>query len=422
MCPLIPGSAYELSYYLSLADICIRAIDEIGAYFSANALTPGLVPNVVPQFETPTGYFITEKDGWVRISDTLIATGNERFLTIGNFQHDSTTSYVSGLGGYAHFSYYFIDDVALQPISAPPPPVHRPILGNDTLLCYADTLWLNAYDSPANYCWQDSSVQPFFAVTEPGVYWVQRFSNCELQADSIEIAYDSLWTVDLGKDTVLCPGQTLTLGVQVPQAVYRWPDGSAQSNFTVSTPGSFWVEVTDRCFTQTDTVLVEYAEPPQLDILGSDTTLCPGDSLLLQAAVDFSSFVWNDGSTDSVLWVREPGTYWVAIDIGCTPFSDTLTILPVCLLEFEMPNVFTPNGDGSYDVFVPVVAEGVSQLDYSVFNRWGERVFQSTPQAGLWDGSFSGTYCAEGVYYWKATLVDWSGVEHQRTGSLTLLR
>jgi gliding motility-associated-like protein len=422
VCPLQPGAPYVLSFFLSLADVADRAIDGIGAHFSAAPVNSVSVLNALPQFETADGWFITQKNGWVLVSDTFNAIGNERYLTIGNFRHDTLTDFVAGLGGYANFSYYFIDDVEVVPIGAPPPPIYRAMLGSDTLLCLGDTLVLEAAASVSNYLWQDGSVQPHFSVTGPGLYWVQRYHNCIIEADSIRIDYDSTFYIDLGKDTVLCPGQTMTLHASAPNASYLWQDGSIGSTYSVVQEGVYWVEVRDRCTRRTDTLSVDFTEPPGLDFLGADTTFCPGDSLWLNAANPYSTYRWQDGSTDSLFLVIAPGLYSVELYDGCTFFEDSIRILPLCEVILEMPNVFSPNGDGRNDRYLPVEIQGVRELAFSVFNRWGAEVFSSAAEQLFWDGNMGGRWCSEGVYFWRARAVDYPGQEYLKTGTVTLVR
>lgn len=73
---------------------------------------------------------------------------------------------------------------------------------------------------------------------------------------------DSLWcsgifpVVNLGQDTVLCPGESTTLSVNGPGSIL-WQDGSTDSTFTVTQPGLYWVSVTYDSYTYTDTILVD---------------------------------------------------------------------------------------------------------------------------------------------------------------------
>lgn len=82
---------------------------------------------------------------------------------------------------------------------------------------------------------------------------------------------------------------------------------------------------------------------------------------------------------------------------------------------YELPNVFTPNGDGSNDFFIPFPYKYVESIDLHIYNRWGEEVFNSTDPDILWDGLHrtSKKLCSDGVYYYvcKVYEIRLKGVE-----------
>jgi gliding motility-associated-like protein len=103
---------------------------------------------------------------------------------------------------------------------------------------------------------------------------------------------------------------------------------------------------------------------------------------------------------------------------GCLA-KDSILIL---LLELNLPNAFTPNGDGENDIFIPRGNAVNSITEFSIFNRWGEKVFTSTDHHYGWDGKYKsvpqemGTY----VYVLKAELKN--GVHKTLQGNFHLIR
>jgi len=94
------------------------------------------------------------------------------------------------------------------------------------------------------------------------------------------------------------------------------------------------------------------------------------------------------------------------------------------LAELEMPNVFTPNGDGKNDVFLPVRHKNTDEYLLVVYNRWGEVVYEASRPEQSWDGRLpDGDQGTDGVYYWvasyRSTLED---VQHQQNGIVSLLK
>lgn|GEM_PF-4498755 len=138
--------------------------------------------------------------------------------------------------------------------------------------------------------------------------------------------------------------------------------------------------------------------------LGKDRTICAGDTTMLSPGT-FSSYKWQDGSTNPVYKVTAGGTYSVTVTdgMGCMT-SDTVEIKENYCSTIPIPNAFTPNGDGINDTW------NIPQLQYFptctvfVYNRWGRLIFDSTGYARPWDGTYNGKPAPAGTYYYIITL------------------
>lgn len=109
----------------------------------------------------------------------------------------------------------------------------------------------------------------------------------------------------------------------------------------------------------------------------------------------------------------------VTTEEGCEAMgSSTITIL---LAEYEIPNVFTPNGDNLNDIFQVYHTEGAVNINsLQVFNRWGQLVFESTSNEA-WDGNYKGEPAQADVYIYHA-IIDQNGEVIEVSGEVTLLR
>jgi gliding motility-associated-like protein len=87
------------------------------------------------------------------------------------------------------------------------------------------------------------------------------------------------------------------------------------------------------------------------------------------------------------------------------------------VVDGEVPNIFTPNGDGSNEVF-SFNRLSVSQFNAQIFNRWGRKVYEWTDPKTGWDGGDS----EAGVYYYIVQLTTLNGKEEELHGTITLLR
>ncbi len=95
--------------------------------------------------------------------------------------------------------------------------------------------------------------------------------------------------------------------------------------------------------------------------------------------------------------------------------------------SYQLPNVFTPNGDGYNDYFIPFPYVNVERAEIEIFNRWGAIVYKSSDPEILWDGKHyqSNSDCAEGSYFYISTVWEYhlNGLsERQIKGAVQLLR
>ncbi len=276
-------------------------------------------------------------------------------------------------------------------------------LGSDTSICNGDSIILVAPVPNAQYTWHDNSSGSSFIVKTAGVYWVKMELNGCSVADTIVVQEWPKVTVNLGTDTALCEGMTLTLDVASSNSTYRWQDNSTNSSYTVVQSGTYWVEKTTNGCKGSDTINITYSDPPPHPNLGSDKELCEGASFKLQANAPAGvNFVWYNNSNSSSITIRETGKYWITYTNSCGITSDTLNANFIkCFTDIYVPLAFTPNGDDLNDFFGPILPNiGDDEYDFCVFNRWGEIIFISSPEKPKWDGIYDGQRVPLGAYGW----------------------
>jgi gliding motility-associated-like protein len=223
----------------------------------------------------------------------------------------------------------------------------------------------------------------------------------------------------LGPDTTLCEGQTLTLSLPDSLDQYVWQDGTRDQPFTVREAGLYQVRITLHGITYQDSIVVTY-KPLPVPELGADTLICQGDQVTLRPG-DAAAHQWQDLTLGDSLAVTGPGVYWVEANLdGCTA-ADTIQIsYQDCESVLDMPNVFTPNGDGINEILTPIFAKNIYAPQLLLLDRWGRRVYQGT---GLtWDGT-DGTQPADaGVYMLHIQYQDILGQARAYRGTVTVLR
>ena len=111
--PLISNKKYCIEFYVNLANYSYYAYDRIGAYISVDSLhipTYGYL-HFIPQIENPVGNIITDTLNWSIISGQFIASGGEKYITIGNFRPDSIVHTLINDTIVGFYPYYYLDDV-----------------------------------------------------------------------------------------------------------------------------------------------------------------------------------------------------------------------------------------------------------------------------------------------------------------------
>jgi gliding motility-associated-like protein len=235
--------------------------------------------------------------------------------------------------------------------------------------------------------------------------------------------------VFLGNDTTLCSGDSLVLRNREPSNLDKqWQDGSDSDSLIVSVGGKYWLTELNLCGLSSDKINVGLSFGPNLSI-GEDTTICFGDMITLEAVTDGYQVVWNDYTASFTFDVYDEGIYWATskfVTDGCTTSDSVLIEFEDCEdFELHMPNVFTPNGDSLNDYFRPIVFKKVNEAVLSVYNRWGEKIFETYNVERGWNGQYEGKPVPDGVYFWLLEYIEPKEVNPQKVfinGTVTLIR
>ena len=273
---------------------------------------------------------------------------------------------------------------------------------------------------PIRYLWQDGSTEPTFKATAPGWHWLETSKNGCRFRDSVFVYSHAAPAVDLGADTVLCPGEQLTLTAGDSTLAYRWQDGSSQTSYAVTKAGLYAVTVSNRHCVSADTIVVQSENRPEVRFL-QDSSICEGEEKVLKPYLYGNEFLWNTGSASAELTINMPGVYEVVAKNQCGVTRKALTVvLGNC--QFFLPNAFTPNGDGLNDKFGLKEFGFIRQYAISIYNRWGEVVYHSADPSQQWNGLLKGRAAPQGAYVWMVNYTDWLNRKFNRKGTFVLIR
>lgn len=245
--------------------------------------------------------------------------------------------------------------------------------------------------------------------------------------------------ISLNIDTLICLGDTATLSASGGTSI-SWNPGTGLSDTTgylitahpdQSTQYIAIVTDTTGC-TNRDSVWIFVQQIPGL-FHSNDTSIIIGETVALFAESDQNNttVLWNPSD-----WINcsdcpypsskplENVTYTIVLNdsLGCFEITGTVFIEVIEAYTLDMPVVFTPNGDGANDrVFVR--GWGIRQLlEFSVYNRWGERVYYSDDLYEGWDGTFNGKPQSIDTYTYYVKVINYSENILEKKGNITLLR
>ncbi len=317
--------------------------------------------------------------------------------------------------------------------------------GVDQTMCWYDSVLMVPSGTWATYTWSPalSLSNPLIsgptaipATTTTYVLTVTDANGCA-GFDSIVVFVLQPLNLIVTPDTITCMG--VGVNVSVDQGVtFLWePSPSASNpnaqNTTVSPvlPTTYTITVTDTfgCFNH-DSVSIDIFTPPIISA-GNDVSIIPGESTTLIAWMNGgASFAWQpadgDGSSSSTYTVSPivTTTYSVlgtSIN-GCTNYDEVVVNLLSPCQSLMMPNVFSPNADGTNDVLLPYIVGIEVVTRFEVYDRWGERVFFDDDAKKGWDGRKNNSDdCQVGVYIYNI-VTECEGSTKVYKGNVTLIK
>ena len=185
---------------------------------------------------------------------------------------------------------------------------------------------------------------------------------------------------------------------------YLWSNNETTASILDLAPGDYSLLVTDAnaCTVMSNNITINAVIIPANVYLGADTTICPGQVLVLRPGI-FESYTWQDNSSAPTYAVSQSGDYFVEVtnSAGCKG-ADTIKVTVECL-GIYFPSSFSPNADGKNETFGPVGDIGsIREFNMLIYNRWGQVVFSTVNPFIKWDGKYKGAGADLQTFVWKA--------------------
>ncbi|WP_090252723.1 gliding motility-associated C-terminal domain-containing protein [Lishizhenia tianjinensis] len=264
----------------------------------------------------------------------------------------------------------------------------------DTLLCVEDEMEVLINGNVWSTLWNDS-VQSNQRVLTAGNWWFEiEDERCSFR-DSITLRLAEEFELDT--DTLLCDDESISVEINEPWIdSLAWNEGSTNSITTFQLPNIYWVEVYQEHCVFIDSFSLEKLYTPVINKL--DTTLCAGDQIYFNLNPEYS-YTLNSEAIPNYFYLGQEGEYILDATNYCGTSTKYFELEGIdCSCNIYIPNTFTPDGDPYNNQFTPRSSCTFNQYELSIYNRWGELIFQSSDPEFNWDGSYKGKLVPEGVY------------------------
>ena len=263
--------------------------------------------------------------------------------------------------------------------------------------------------------------------------------------DSVDIGSSQI-IVFLDESTSICLGDTARLTVinlSGGALAYSWSPASAilegqNTGSVLVNPlvnQEFSVEITNELgcmLTESGRVFVDNTAPPLSVTAEPDTLFSPG-AVQLEATFDANyAYLWQPSSGLNNITISNPtaqvdstATYTVRVvdENGCRNEAlITVIVIGECIEPYIfVPNAFTPNGDNLNDLLF-VEGNTIEELTFAIYDRWGEKVFETDDQSVGWDGTYKGRELSPDVYGYYLEVRCFNGEQFFKKGNITLIR
>ncbi len=301
------------------------------------------------------------------------------------------------------------------------------------------------YDKDMNKIFTGQTYTPTFTKSDT-LFIEETVNGCTSERDTIVIEINPLPVGNAGPDKhILCSAPTITLNGtgSAGNFSYNWvPASGIASGGTTLTPSvkdaaTYTLTITDiktQCSIQDEVIVVK--DPVPVASFTANPTI--GEAPLTVNFTNNSNgsniYEWNfaDKNTsndkDPTNVFVNAGEYKVKLTVSDSSKCPSIAYITVKVLErldYEVPNVFTPNGDGKNDLFTLTSTSGIEALSGEIYDRWGLKLFSWNQKNDGWDGrSPSGSSATDGTYFYIIKIIPQDPKKETRVerGQLTLIR
>lgn len=328
--------------------------------------------------------------------------------------------------------------------------ISDPLIRVDTLKhinCYGElngSIYVHSDSGvpPYNYIWSNGNVTQHLTGLSDGSYHVT-------VSDVLGCVKDSSFTLTqptllqhtlqavLNHCVVPCNGEAICTATGGTQPyIYTWNNGQTNASIENLCAGTYTVTIKDNhnCTLIDDITVQDNIEILNLNTTASRTEIYEGEVTHLSTTTyPEASYQWTPTAplfyeqlpeTDARPLITTEFQVEMKDSKGCL-WYDTIVVNVIDLICGEpniyIPNAFSPNENGSNDV-LKIRGIVIDKLYFAIYDRWGNKLFETSDQSIGWDGTYKGEFCNPGVYVYYLETECYSGETYKRKGNITLIR
>jgi len=252
-----------------------------------------------------------------------------------------------------------------------------------------------------------------------------------------------IFNVNVVTPETSCPGESATVELFItPSSTYtvEWNgEVGNQSSYITESGSEVSIEVTDEfgCVKDTSVLVEAFPEPVASFSIEQIGTCIPFEEssniTIINNSVNGQTGTWDfgDGQTSSfspgvdvVHSYAQAGNFNLTLEIWTADSCTATSTQQICILPEEpvfIPDIFSPNEDGKNDTLY-VRGKLISRLEFRIYSRWGEVVFEANDVSQGWDGNVRGVPAPSGSYYYTITATVGSATRVEEVGEIVLIR
>ncbi|MEI6122536.1 MAG: gliding motility-associated C-terminal domain-containing protein [Bacteroidota bacterium] len=363
--------------------------------------SPHTNPSMNATISTPTYYYVMVNNGYCSAIDSVLVS----FVVVADSFHFASPSCQDSCNGWA----------AVVVSAGNPPYTYHWSNGGIT-------------DTIQNLC------EGTYSVTVTDNSTCISISSIVLPAPEPLLAFPQIFNIPCDE---ACVGSiALNTSGGSPPYFYYWNNGQTTSSLTGLCAGNYSVTITDTKLCQESNsfyVIVDSVFGSVVVYADKDTIYQGQSTILHSSTISNCIYTWepptgldNPFSPNPTASPNQTTTYYITIvdNYGCL-FQDTLRIVVLDVYCSDpyvyVPNAFTPNGDNKNDELF-VRSKMVSDMSFLIYNRWGEKVFETDNIKNGWDGTYNGKPCDPGVFVYYLNVTCHNKTTYLKKGNITIIR